>query len=132
MAYHLVKLSPSLEYPINQNKNIYIAFLKKIGFSLGYSIQELHLKLKSNMTPINIKREVAAVLVDMGIAEKAITEKANFSKDLGLDSLDFVEMVMEFELRFNISIPTTEAEKICTVKQAIDYLNKVLHRKIIA
>jgi len=80
------------------------------------------------MTSINIKREVIAVLVAMGIAEKAITEKASFSKDLGLDSLDFVEMVMEFELRFDINIPTIEAEKICTVKQAIDYLNKTLHK----
>jgi acyl carrier protein len=80
------------------------------------------------MTPNKIKREVTSVLLDMGIAEKAITEKANFSKDLGLDSLDFVEMVMELELRFNISIPTMEAEKICTVKQAIDYLNSALRQ----
>ncbi len=80
------------------------------------------------MTPIDIKREVAAVLQEMGIAEKAITDKANFSKDLGLDSLDFVEMVMQFEVRFNIDIPTTEAEDICTVKQAIDYLHKALRK----
>jgi len=78
------------------------------------------------MTQIDIKREVISVLSDMGIAERAITEKANFSKDLGLDSLDFVEMVMEFELRFNLNIPTTEAEKICTVKHAIDYLKSAL------
>ena len=78
------------------------------------------------MTQINIKREVISVLNEMGIAEKAITEKASFSKDLGLDSLDFVEMVMQFELRFNIDIPTLEAEDICTVKQAIDYLYKAL------
>ena len=69
---------------------------------------------------------------DRGISERAITEKANFSKDLGLDSLDFVEMVMEFELRFNLSIPTIEAEKICTVKHAIDYLNAALRKESIA
>ena len=84
------------------------------------------------MTQIDIKREVISVLSDMGIAEKAITEKANFSKDLGLDSLDFTEMVMEFELRFNLSIPTMEAEKICTVKHAIDYLNKAMRKGAIA
>ena len=84
------------------------------------------------MTQIDIKREVISVLGDMGIAEKAITEKANFSKDLGLDSLDFVEMVMEFEVRFNLDIPTIEAEKICTVRQAIDYLNTALHKRAVA
>ena len=73
-------------------------------------------------TTINIKQGVIAVLRDMGIPEKAITEKANFSKDLCLDSLDFAEMVMLFERRFNVEIPSTEAEDICTVKQAIDYL----------
>lgn len=84
------------------------------------------------MTQIDIKREVISVLGDMGIAEKAITEKANFSKDLGLDSLDFVEMVMEFEMRFNVSIPTMDAEEICTVKQAIDYLKGALRKEAIA
>ena len=84
------------------------------------------------MTQIDVKREVISVLSAMGIAEKAITEKASFSKDLGLDSLDFVEMVMEFELRFNLDIPTTEAEKICTVKQAIDYLNNALRQRVVA
>ncbi|MEM6321820.1 MAG: acyl carrier protein [Bacteroidota bacterium] len=84
------------------------------------------------MTQIDVKREVIAVLSDMGISEKAITEKASFSKDLGLDSLDFVEMVMEFELRFDLSIPTIEAEKICTVKQAVDYLNKALRLGAVA
>ena len=84
------------------------------------------------MTQIDIKREVISVLSDMGISERAITEKANFSKDLGLDSLDFVEMVMEFELRFDLSIPTLEAEKICTVKHAIDYLNAALRKGAVA
>ena len=84
------------------------------------------------MTQIDIKREVISVLSDMGIAERAITEKANFSKDLGLDSLDFTEMVMEFELRFDLSIPTMEAEKICTVKHAIDYLNAALRKGAVA
>ena len=84
------------------------------------------------MTQIDIKQEVISVLSDMGIAEKAITEKANFSKDLGLDSLDFVEMVMEFEHRFKVDIPTIEAEKICTVKQAIDYLKVALRKRALA
>lgn len=71
-----------------------------------------------------IKREIITILSDMGISKNAITEQANFSKDLGLDSLDFSEMVMEFEQRFDIAIPSIAAENICTVKQAIDYLKK--------
>ena len=71
---------------------------------------------------MNIKNEVYKVLVGMGIAPKAITAKASFYKDLGLDSLDFAEMVMEVEQRFNVEIPALEAENILTVQQAIDYL----------
>lgn len=73
---------------------------------------------------MDINQEVKAILMDMGIDEKAITKKANFSKDLGLDSLDFAELVMQFENRFNVEIPVMAAENICTVQQAIDYLRK--------
>lgn len=73
---------------------------------------------------MNVKKEIFKVLVEMGIAPKAITNKASFYKDLGLDSLDFAEMVMEFEQRLNVEIPALEAENIATVQQAIDYLNK--------
>ena len=72
---------------------------------------------------MNVKNEIHKVLCDMGIAPKAITNKACFYKDLGLDSLDFAEMVMEVEQRFNVEIPALEAENLATVQQAIDYLN---------
>ena len=73
---------------------------------------------------MNVKNEIYKVLGDMGIAPKAITNKASFYKDLGLDSLDFAEMVMEVEQRFNVEIPALEAENILTVQHAIDYLSK--------
>ena len=73
---------------------------------------------------MNIQNEIYKVLSDMGIAPKAITKKASFYKDLGLDSLDFAEMVMEVEQRFNVEIPSMEAENILTVQNAIDYLQK--------
>lgn len=73
---------------------------------------------------MNIQNEIYKVLGDMGIAQKAITTKASFYKDLGLDSLDFAEMVMEVEQRFNVEIPAMEAENILTVQHAIDYLKK--------
>lgn len=73
---------------------------------------------------MNVKNEIYKVLGDMGIAPKAITNKASFYKDLGLDSLDFAEMVMEVEQRFNVEIPALEAENILTVQHAIDYLSR--------
>ncbi|MEM1119209.1 MAG: acyl carrier protein [Bacteroidota bacterium] len=77
---------------------------------------------------MNVKNEVFKVLMEMGIAPKAITSKASFYKDLGLDSLDFAEMVMEVEQRFNVEIPALEAENIATVQQAIDYLKNYQKR----
>ena len=81
------------------------------------------------MTQTDIKREVIAVLMGMGGSSKAITDHASFQKDLGLDSLDFAEMVMEFEMRFNLDIPFTEAELITTVSEAISYLYQNLQQK---
>ena len=81
------------------------------------------------MTQTDIKREVTAVLMNMGVSPKAITEHASFQKDLGLDSLDFAEMVMEFELRFNLDIPFTEAEDITTVSEATSYVYQSLTQK---
>jgi len=74
------------------------------------------------MTHKNIQQEIINILSNMGIAEKAITGKASFIKDLGLDSLDFAELVMELETVFDMEIPILEAEKIGTVVEAVDYI----------
>lgn len=81
------------------------------------------------MTQTDIKRVVIAVLVDMGVSQKAITDKASFERDLGLDSLDFAEMVMEFEMRFNLDIPFVEAEDIKEVGEAVIYVSQALEQK---
>ncbi|MGL6022034.1 MAG: acyl carrier protein [Chitinophagaceae bacterium] len=60
----------------------------------------------------------------LGIQDKEVTNEASFANDLGADSLDQVELIMEFEKEFNLSIPDDQAEKITTVGQAIDYLEK--------
>lgn len=83
------------------------------------------------MTHTDIKREVYSVLQEMGIPSKAITDSASFQKDLGLDSLDFAEMVIQFELRFNVDIPITEAEEITTVKEALEYIRTILQSKAV-
>ena len=67
--------------------------------------------------------KVKEVIIDkLGVDESAITEEAHFVNDLGADSLDTVELIMEFEKEFNISIPDQDAEKISSVGEAIKYI----------
>ena len=73
----------------------------------------------------NLEKKVKEIIIDkLGIEESEATDSANFTNDLGADSLDTVELIMEFEKEFNISIPDEDAEKIGTVGQAISYLKK--------
>jgi acyl carrier protein len=66
---------------------------------------------------------VIAIVVDkLGVEESQVTPEANFTSDLGADSLDTVELIMELEKEFNISIPDDQAEKIATVGDAIAYI----------
>lgn len=60
----------------------------------------------------------------LAVEESVITPEASFTNDLGADSLDTVELIMEFEKEFNISIPDDQAENITTVGQAISYLTE--------
>ena len=70
-----------------------------------------------------IPKKVTEILVDkLGIAESEITPDANFVKDLGIDSLDYAEIVMEFEQTFDIRIPDDDAEKLQTFGQAVNYI----------
>jgi len=68
------------------------------------------------------ERVVEIVAEQMGVDKGQITRETSFVNDLGADSLDTVELVMEFEDEFDISIPDEEAEKIQTVGRAIDYV----------
>ena len=61
---------------------------------------------------------------ELGVEREKMTSEASFIDDLGADSLDIVELVMEFEKEFNIDIPDEEAEKLRTVGDAIAYLNQ--------
>jgi acyl carrier protein len=72
-----------------------------------------------------IKKKIVQIIVDkLGVDEAEVTAAASFANDLGADSLDTVELIMEFEKEFNISIPDEAAEKIVTVGDAIDYMEK--------
>ena len=74
-----------------------------------------------------IDAKVIAIIVDkLGVEESQVTNEANFQTDLGADSLDTVEMIMEFEKDFGISIPDEDAQKIATVGDAIAYVENAM------
>ena len=76
----------------------------------------------------DVAERVKAIIVDkLGVNEADVTDDATFT-DLGADSLDTVELVMEFEKEFNIAIPDDVAEKIQTVGEAIKYLEENLNK----
>ena len=70
-----------------------------------------------------IASKVKSIIIDkLGVEDSEVTPEASFTNDLGADSLDTVELIMEFEKEFNISIPDDQAENIGTVGDAISYL----------
>ena len=75
----------------------------------------------------NVAERVKNIIVEkLGVDDSQVTLEASFTNDLGADSLDTVELIMEFEKEFDVSIPDEEAENIQTVGQAISYLEKNL------
>ncbi len=71
----------------------------------------------------DIASRVKAIIVDkLGVEESEVTPEASFTNDLGADSLDTVELIMEFEKEFGITIPDDQAEKIGTVGDAVSYI----------
>ncbi len=73
----------------------------------------------------DIKGKVVAIIVDkLGVDESEVTLESSFTNDLGADSLDTVELIMEFEKEFNIAIPDDQAENIGTVGDAVNYITE--------
>ncbi len=73
---------------------------------------------------------VKEIIVEkLGVKESEVTPEANFTNDLGADSLDTVEMIMEFETKFDIKIADDQAEKITTVGEAIAHIEKAIAEK---
>lgn len=73
----------------------------------------------------DIGSRVKAIIVDkLGVDENEVTAEASFTNDLGADSLDTVELIMEFEKEFNLGIPDDQAETISTVGEAIKYIEE--------
>ena len=96
-------------YPLTHKNNYY--------YNLKFTI----------MADNSIAAQVKAIIVEkLSVEESEVVESATFTGDLGADSLDTVEMIMEFEKKFGVSIPDEEAEKIATVGDAIAFIEKAL------
>ena len=73
----------------------------------------------------DIKEKVVSIIVEkLGVNPEDVVETASFTNDLGADSLDTVELIMEFEKEFNVTIPDDQAEKISTVGDALKYIEE--------
>ena len=71
----------------------------------------------------DVATKVKAIIIDkLGVEEAEVTDSASFTNDLGADSLDTVELIMEFEKEFDIQIPDDKAENIATVEDAISFI----------
>ena len=73
----------------------------------------------------DLEAQIKSIIVEkLGVEESDITPEASFTNDLGADSLDTVELIMEFEKEFDVTIPDEDAEKIGTVGDAVDYVTE--------
>ncbi len=78
----------------------------------------------------NIHQSITEILVKkLGLAETEVTTDANFIKDLGIDSLDYAELIMEFEQAFDLKIPDNDAESLSTINQAVEYISQKIELK---
>ena len=77
------------------------------------------------MSSEEIFEKVKKIIIEqLGVAETAVTSEASFIDDLGADSLDIVELVMAIEEEFDMEIPDTDAEKVVTVGDVVDYIKE--------
>lgn len=82
------------------------------------------------MSDLSIEEKVRQIIVEeLGVDEAEVTANARFIDDLGADSLDTVELVMRFEEDFGIEIPDEDAEKITSVREAVNYIEQHLAKK---
>ncbi len=91
--------------------------------NLGQGFNDQQQKVQSTMSDV-AERVKKIVIEHLGVDAAKVTENASFIDDLGADSLDTVELVMAFEEEFNVEIPDDAAEKIVTVKDAVDFIDQ--------
>ncbi len=95
-------------------------------FAANYFITNLSINQNFRIMS-DVAEKVKAIIVDkLGVDESEVTTEASFTNDLGADSLDTVELIMEFEKEFDLAIPDDEAEKISTVGEAIAHIESAV------
>ena len=78
---------------------------------------------------MNTREQVIDIIVNkLGVERETVVDSASFTNDLGADSLDTVELIMEFEREFEVNIPDNQAEKISTVGEAISFVEAALNK----
>ena len=103
-------------------------FLRFINFVIH--LHWIMFNLQKITTMSEIESRVKAIIVEkFGVSESEVTSEANFTNDLSADSLDRVELIMEIEDEFGISIPEEQAEKISTVGDAVKYVEEKVAEK---
>ena len=75
----------------------------------------------------NYEKMKEIIIHKLGVDENKITKEAKFVEDLGADSLDTVEIIMDFEEEFDVEIPDEDAEQLTTIQSALDYINSKLN-----
>jgi acyl carrier protein len=97
----------------------------RVGLLIGKNKKMLFAPLKPQKQMSDVASKVKSIIVDkLGVEESEVNMEASFTNDLGADSLDTVELIMEFEKEFNIAIPDDQAEKIQTVGEAVKYIEE--------
>lgn len=90
---------------------------------MGFAIVAMH-------KPEEVLKKVTEIITEkLGIPESEVTPDASFVRDLGIDSLDYAELVMEFEQTFDIKIPDNEAERMNTIGSAVEYIKSKIGTK---
>jgi acyl carrier protein len=84
---------------------------------------------EDRIVPSTEERVIEIVCENLGVNKEQVTRQTSFTEDMGADSLDIVELVMELEEEFEITIPDEQAEKIKTVGEAIDYIEREIAKK---
>ena len=102
-----------------------LIWIKICSFAPDFQLEIIYKQFKKESIMSEIESKVKAIIVDkLGVDEAEVKPEASFTNDLGADSLDTVELIMEFEKEFGISIPDDKAEKIATVGDAISYIEE--------
>ena len=113
----------------NTVEHYFLYFFVVLNFYLTFAAKIVYESLKFTVMS-EIESRVKAIIIEkFGVSESEVTSDANFTNDLGADSLDRVELVMNIEDEFGISIPEDQAEKIATVGDAVKFVEEMVAGK---